>query len=203
MILSYAPVDRRAGLAALLALDDTLAAILRSTRDPMVGQLRLTWWHDALSALDTRAAPAEPVLRAIAGDVIPAVSGARLAAMVEGWEALLDREPLDADRLRVFAAGRGGGLFTAAAAVLEADPRDPVDTAGQGWALCDLADHLSDPIAAAQATSLAAPLVATAGAARWSRAGRPIGAMMHLAAMPPDRVAARVARALWHRLTGR
>ena len=203
MVLSYSASDTRAGLAALLALDDTLAAILRSTRDPMVGQLRLTWWHDALSALDTRPAPAEPVLRAIERDVMPKVSGAVLAGMIEGWVELLDPESLDAERLARFAEGRGGGLFAAVGTVLGANVDDPVGEAGRGWALTDLALHVSDPKAAALARSMAAQHLAAATARRWSRAGRPLGAMAHLAAMAPDRGAARVGRALWHRLTGR
>ena len=203
MILSYAAPRRRARLEALLALDDTLAAIPRSTRDPMVGQLRLTWWHDALSALDTRPAPAEPVLRALERDVVPVVSGAALAAMIEGWEELLDPEPLDEPRLARFADTRGGGLFAAAGAVLGVDPHDPAREAGRGWALSDLALHVSDPKAAELARSMAAGHLAVATARRWSRAGRPLGAMAHLAAMAPERGAARVGRALWHRLTGR
>ncbi len=203
MILSYAARDARAGLAALLALDDTLAAILRSTRDPMIGQLRLTWWHDALSGLDARPVPAEPVLRAIERDVMPVVSPAALAGMVEGWEEMLDSEPLDERRLARFAEARGGGLFAAAGAVLGADVGDPVDEAGRGWALTDLALHVVDPRTAALATAMAGPHLAVATARRWSRAGRPIGGMTHLAAMAPERGAARVGRALWHRLTGR
>uniref|UniRef100_UPI0034A01D0A squalene/phytoene synthase family protein n=1 Tax=Sphingomonas bacterium TaxID=1895847 RepID=UPI0034A01D0A len=57
LVLSYAPADRRAGLAALLALDATLARIVWSARDPLIGQMRLTWWHGALSALDEGVVP--------------------------------------------------------------------------------------------------------------------------------------------------
>ncbi len=202
MILSYAGSDRREGLSALFALDDALAAILRSTRDAMVGQLRLTWWHDALTSLDTRPPPAEPVLRALATHVLPKVSGATLAGMVEGWEELLDPEPLDVERLRRFAAARGGGLFAAGAAVLGAS-NDPAAAAGRGWALVDLAAHVRDDKARDLATALAAGDLNAAAGVRWSRAGRPLGALLHLSRMPRDAAGRRVARAVWHRLTGR
>ena len=203
MILSYAPAGRRAGLAALFALDDTLAGIMRSTREPMVGQMRLTWWHDALAALDTRPPPAEPVLQALARHVVPAASGATLVAMIDGWEELLDPEPLDATRLRRSAEGRGAKLFAAAGVVLGAAPGDPLAAAGRGWALADLAGHVRDGRVREVAATMAAEELAAATASRWSRAARPLGALAHLARMDADAGAARVARAVWHRLTGR
>lgn len=62
LAVRYAPLDAQPGMAALLALDERLGAILRSTREPLIGQMRLTWWHEALAALDTASAPAEPLL---------------------------------------------------------------------------------------------------------------------------------------------
>jgi phytoene synthase len=203
LILTYAPASRRAGLAALLALDDTLAAILRTTRDPMVGQMRLTWWHGALTALDTAPAPAEPVLAMLARDVVPLVSGAALAGIGEGWEELLDPDPLDDGRLQAFAARRGGRLFAAAGAVLGANARDPIELAGRGWALADLAGHVRDEPTARRAQAMAQPSLTAAMAVRWSRPVRPLGALAHLARMDPDAGATRVARLMWHRLTGR
>lgn len=203
ILLGYAPRDARAGLAAILALDDQLATILRTTRDPMVGQMRLTWWHGALTALDTTPPPAEPVLQAIAAHVVPKVSGKDLARLVEGWEELLDPEPLDVQRLDAFADRRGGGLFSAMAQVTGAAATDPVDAAGRGWALADLAAHVRDPAAAALASDRAAPLLRRALDTRWSHAGRAIGGMAHLAAMPDASPPRRTLRILWHRLTGR
>lgn len=204
LILAYAPLRTRAGLAALLALDDTLAAILRTTRDPMLGQMRLTWWHGALSALDNGTPPpAEPVLQALASDVMPAVRGTDLAGLVDGWEELLDPDPLDDARLAVFADRRGAGMFALAARVLEASPSDPVAVAGRGWALADLAAHVSDASLSARAAALAQDALDEATTPRWSRRGRALGALAHLARMPGASPAARTGRVLWHRLTGR
>src|SRR5579875_4070004 len=94
LALSYAVVGRTAA-AAVFALDDRLADGVRAARDPLIGQMRLTWWYDALTALDTAPPPAEPVLQALAREALPVgVSGMALAAIIEGWEALLD-QPLD------------------------------------------------------------------------------------------------------------
>jgi phytoene synthase len=199
LILATAPARARAALAALLALDDALGSVLRTTREPMLGQMRLTWWNDALSRLDTVRSPPQPVLAALAASVLPhGVTGAVLAGMIDGWEELLDRGVLADDALVRFATARGGTLFRSAAHVLGSEDR--VDEAGRGWALSDLAVHSREP---GRAPVLAAPLLESAARQRWSRAGRPLGAMAHLAAMPRASPAAQTARVLWHRVTGR
>lgn len=210
LALSYA-MRGKAALSALFALDDRLADVLRTTHEPLIGQMRLTWWREALDGLDEAPPPAEPVLQALAREVLPAgVSGASLAAMIDGWEALIDSETLTVDILRRH-AGRGGSLFTAAATALGCVDDDPVEAAGEGWALVDLGWHLQDPEAARESWSLAKPLLAVATASRWSRAGRPLGALAHLARLdieqPRERrrqgAPRRVLRLAWHRLTGR
>ncbi len=213
LALFYAPVAAREGLAALFALDDRLGHILRATREPMVGQMRLTWWHEALTRLDTEPPPAEPVLAAVAAHLLPAgIAGARLAEMIDGWEILLDADAGDDATLEQHAVYRGVGLFGAAATLLRVSPSDPVAPAGRGWALADLARHLGDDTAARRALALAAAPLEAATSIKWSRAGRSLGALTHLARMdlsaPLDRSVpvgspARVWRLLRHRMTGK
>ncbi|MBS0478429.1 MAG: squalene/phytoene synthase family protein [Proteobacteria bacterium] len=203
LALSYAPADRRAGLTALFALDSALGRVLRTTREPMVGQMRLAWWREALTRLDRAPAPGEPVLRALARSVLPlGLQGETLSSLIDGWEPLLgtidERTTADHGRLR------GAALFDQAALILGATG-DPTGEAGQGWALADLAGHLRDPVLAALARDAARPRLAHAAAHRWSRAGRPLGALAHIARLDLIGPAApsRVARLAWHRLTGR
>ncbi len=209
LALSYAPAASRAGVSALFALDAQLADVVRTTRDPMVGQLRLTWWFEALAALDRAPAPAQPVLASLAASTLPhGVSGATIAGIVEGWEALLDREPLTADRVAEHGK-RGARLFWAAARLSGAGPGDPVTVAGRGWALADLSRHLSDPAEREMVRAAALPLLLEATAARWTRRARALGALAHLARLDlapdplPPGAPSRVARIAWHRLTGR
>ncbi|NIJ18521.1 phytoene synthase [Sphingomonas naasensis] len=212
LALSYAPPRARGALAALLALDDALAQLLRTTREPALGQMRLAWWREALARLDQQPAPAEPVLQALAREVLATgVRGAALVPIVHGWEVLIEEELLDRDALLRFGEGRGQ-LFAAAGRALAAGPGDPLLVAGTGWALADLSRHLRGGDESVIARSLAAPLLDQAGAARWSRNGRALGALAHLARLDlglPEgeapRVGAprRVGRLLWHRLTGR
>lgn len=208
LTLLYAPASARAGLAALFGLDDALGQLIRTTREPALGQIRLAWWRDRLAALDRAPPPGEPVLQAIAAEVVPrGATGAALSTMTEAWELLLEPE-LDTDALRRFGQVRGGVLFAAAAALLNLPASDPTSEAGAGWALADLALHLSDERTADAARAIAEPLLEAARRHRWSRAGRPLGALAHLArldlAAGARRTGApgRVARLLWHRMTG-
>lgn len=212
LILSYAPEAARAGVAALLDLDDTLAAVIRQMRDPMIAQMRLTWWHDALSKLDTAAPPAQPVLVALAAAVVPCgVTGAELATLVEGWEALIEGEPADPGVRSAHAAGRGERLFALAARLCGA-PTAMVAPAGRGWALADLSRSVSDAAAGEAAAREAGEALTLALAGRWPRHLRALGAMAHQAAMDlkadrdlplPAATPGRIARLGWHRLTGR
>lgn len=213
LVVGYARPARRPALAALLDLDSALAQVLRATREPLVGQMRLTWWHEALTRLDTAPPPAEPVLAALAATVLPrGVSGARLATMVDGWEELLDDDLSRDEAMMRFAERRGAGLFGMAGELLGAHPDDPLVAAGAGWALVDLARHLRDARTGEKALVMARAALGTATRSHWSRQARALGALAHLAlldaAVPRDRPLPigsprRVARLAWHRLTGR
>ena len=210
VVIGYMPADRRAGGSALLALDDVLAGIVRTTREPIVGQMRLTWWHGALEALDHTSPPGEPVLTALAADALPhGVEGRTLAAMIDGWQLLLDPAPLEDAALHAFAAGRGGTIFAALATLLGTPATAAVMQAGAGWALADLARHLRDPAQVAAARTLATTRMAGVFDRRWPAAARPIGmltliARADLAATTPRSGSpARLLRLLMHRIWGR
>lgn len=196
VVLSYAPAGARDGMAALLALDDQLAGIVRTTSQALVGQMRLTWWHDAIARLESAPPPAQPVLQALAAHLVPVTGAAALAPMIDGWEVLLDPELTD-EALAEYAAGRGA-LFSAAA-VLMGEGAERIGHAGEAWALHDLAAHVRDPALAARARAAAA---ARAERRRWPGRLRALGAMTSLAADHDRAPAVRIARALWLRLTG-
>jgi len=140
LALAYVPAAARAAVEALWRLDASLAAVLATGTQPLITQMRLAWWREALEKLDSAAPPAEPVLQALAAHVLPVVSGAELAAMEEGWLILLSDEALGADELARYAALRGGLLFDYGARLL-GGADFPVAQAGEAWALADLARH--------------------------------------------------------------
>lgn len=204
LALAYAPAAARGAMSALLTLDRRLGAVLRGAREPMLAQVRLTWWFEALERLDRQPPPAEPVLQALSREALPrGVAGAALAAMVDGWEALLE-DPIGDETLLMHARGRGGRLFKMLATACGATDAQ-AGVAGEGWALADLAANLSEPVVAARARAMAAERLGEATKRRWSRAGRGIGALALDARLGLEGASApgRVGRLLWHRLTGR
>ncbi len=154
--LAYAPRRCRDALAALWACDAALGRVVATTTEPMIGQMRLTWWHERLTGLDAGEVPAEPVLAAL-HDVVRHhdVTGAMLAGIVEGWEVLLEPLPLGDDALRALAIERGDGLFALSAQIIGATVSAGL---GAGWALIDFAAHCSDQVTAERAWAMAARL---------------------------------------------
>lgn len=144
LALSYVPARHRSAVEALWRLDAAFGAVLAGGREPMLSRIKLVWWRDALEALDSSPAPGEPVLQALAAHVLPrGVRGAELAAMEQGWSALLSPDPLTDEEIRSYAAARGALLFELSARLL-GQPVSKAGAAGQAWALADLARHSNE-----------------------------------------------------------
>jgi phytoene synthase len=207
LALSYVPARRRPAVEALWKLDAALGAVLAGGREPMLSRIKLVWWRDALEALDAGRVPAEPVLQALARDVLPrGVAGAELARLEEAWSLLLSPDPLTKSELQRYATARGGRLFELSARLLGVDAAAAED-AGRAWALADLARHSNEGDAGAALEALrllpAAP--------RLPGPLRPLGMLAALARRDaeadrtrwePQGSPGRMWRMLRHRLTG-
>ncbi|HTU12621.1 MAG TPA: squalene/phytoene synthase family protein [Allosphingosinicella sp.] len=202
LALAYVPVAARPAVAALWQLDVSFASILVTGTQPMVSQLRLAWWREALERLDSAPAPAEPVLQALAARVLPVVSGAELAAMEEGWLILLSDAALTEDEMARYAALRGGLLFAYAARLL-GDVAFPVTRAGEAWALADLARR------SGRRNEVVAP--APESKSKWPKKLRPLGMLAALARRDLERLGresekqgspGRMLRMVRHRISG-
>ena len=157
--LNFVPERDRKAVAALWQYDAMLGQIVATTTEPMIGQLRLSWWHGEISLLTADSRPAEPVtaqLQRLIGSY--ALDAASLAALIEGWEALLDPLPLSVGRLLDYAEGRGNGLYALTARILG---RQAAPGPGAMWALVDFATRCSDRATAQRAWAAAAGPSAT------------------------------------------
>ena len=169
--LVHVPQHKRDAIAALWALDEALGRIVSSTSQPMIGQMRLTWWHDAMLG----GQGGEPVLAALAEHVHPlGIDGAALLPLVEGWEMLLDPLPLSAAALETHARTRGDRLFALSARAIGCRVATGL---GGGWALVDFARRCSDPATASRAFLLARPRLRNL-----NRLPRPLRILARLAA---------------------
>lgn len=208
LALSYVPLRRRPAVEALWRLDVALGQALAGGREPLISQIKLAWWREALEKLDHAPPPSEPVLQAVAAHLLPAgLSGAELAAMEPGWSVLLSQERLTAPDLETYAQARGGLLFRHSA-ILLGGGHEAVAGAGEAWALVDLARHSGDAEDKAAALA-AARLHARSG--RWPARLRPLGMLAALARRDAEArrpqwevqgAPGRMLRMLRHRLTG-
>lgn len=158
LILRYAPAPSRAALSALFALDAKFAEIVATTTEPVLGQMRLRWWHDALERLDTAPAPAEPLLRAVAAEVLAlGLRGAELATLTGPWDAALAAE---GGALAAAHVDRGERLFALLARLMRAEGAG-VSAAGAAWALASAGLPAEEPLR-------------RAASAAWPRRARPL-----------------------------
>ncbi len=152
LALSYAPASAREQTLALLALDTRLAAILRAAREPMLAQLRLTWWREQLKAEPSTWPQGDPLL---AGLRSWGERREELVGLIDGWEGLTAPAPLPMEALSELAAARGEAFAALAEIVGASGDRDTARRLATNWALADLADHLSDPEEHSRAVALA------------------------------------------------
>lgn len=171
--LAYAAAPTRSAWRALLALDTRLAQVVRDTREPMLGQIRLAWWRERLEEASVKRPKGEPLL-ALLGD-----DGERLVPLVDGWEAMLGEAPLPREAIARFAEGRAQAVAGLAVELgVQAASADAARVA-RVWALADVALRLSHP----EEREHAAALIAAGGETqpRLPRAMRPLVVLHGLA----------------------
>lgn len=139
--LNYAKPDIRPKLTSFFALDRRLGQIVANSNEPLLGQMRIAWWRDMLSA-SARDRPA--------GDVVLDAIGASwggdaqlLQPLADAWEVFMIAEELTADILSQFAQGSATPLAQAFGCAHEGVAKR-VQEAGSLWALADTAAHVSD-----------------------------------------------------------
>ncbi|MFZ4688769.1 MAG: squalene/phytoene synthase family protein [Polymorphobacter sp.] len=124
----YAPAAARPGLFALHALDLELAAVVAGTTDPMIGEIRLAWWREALCGLDDGVVPAQPLLQLLAAAVLPCgVTGADLAVLEDRWLGLIGSDDVPLTHID------GGGVVFALAAQLSGGDAEAGRALGRCW----------------------------------------------------------------------
>jgi phytoene synthase len=202
-----APVAVREGLILLFTLDLRLAEIVDRPGEVAAVLLRLAWWRDALSALDAAAPPPEPMLRALASNLLSkGLSGTELARIPEGWLALAEQDGVEPSALEEFAAERGGTLFSLAGRLCGATD-ERLGRAGAGWALAERAVRERDPGRAGALADAARQQLYGLTSRRWPRRLRALGLLVVLARHDLGgggrSRAARLLHGLRYRLTGR
>lgn len=163
LALAYAAGELREAFAVLLQLDRILGRSVALAREPVLGQVRLAWWREQFAALPSVPTGNDPLLGAVHGLTHNhPIDQGDLAALVNGWETLLDEFSPSDSQLIAHARGRGGAIFRLASAISASPVTEETERAGTLWALADLARHCSDRDMAGRALAFATEYIGSA-----------------------------------------
>jgi len=164
----------RADAIAIYAYDHELARAPRVASNSLLGEIRLTWWREALDEIfEDRAVRLHPTAQALAAAVRGrGLPREPLEAMIDARYRELDATPMTGEEALAWARDTGGAAARAAAAVLDADQdgAGAVD-AGAAWRLARRV--AADPMTA---EPYQAALRGTLAAARRSARGLSVAA---------------------------
>lgn len=139
----FAPVDRRGDLLALHAFNLEAAMVRERAREPIIGQMRLQWWREAIAEMSEGRVREHPVAHALAAAIM------RHHLEIADFERLLtsreqdldDSPPASIDDLIDYAEGTSSTLVRLGLQVLGAqscEARACARDVGIAWALVGL-----------------------------------------------------------------
>ena len=133
--------DARADVIALYAFNHELARIAETVREPLMGEIRLTWWREALDEIFAGAATRRhPVVDALDLAVRRRnLARAPLEAMVEARFSDLEPGVLNGDAaLEAYIDATAGALMALAIAAVAGVEAHGVRAAARAWGLAGL-----------------------------------------------------------------
>jgi phytoene synthase len=177
--------DARADLIALYAFDHELARAPRVASNPLIGEIRLTWWREALDEIfEGRPVRHHPTAQALARAVARrGLARASLESMIDARYRELDATPMDEKEALAWARDTGGLAAEIAASILSpGGDAGPARAAGTAWALGRrsaeapaLKPVFERALAAARGAVKALPAAAFPAVAHAALAGQPAG----------------------------
>jgi 15-cis-phytoene synthase len=199
LALTYAKDELRHTLTILLALDRRLGQIAAKSTEPLIGQMRMAWWRDALLKPSDQRPKGEPLFQDLAS-LGHDISGGMIN-IVDAWAGLLAHELWTHGVLAAFANDRSAGIFgtMARSAHVDAHTQHKLLLMGQRWALLDAIQYCKT---AEEAQSMQSRVPPRAPNYRVPRTVRALS-MLALAAEQTRGGMGPGIRLMWHGLTGR
>ncbi len=210
LVLAYAAPSDRQVYAAVFALDNRCAGILRGTSETMLGQMRLAWWRDVMAKPKEQRPVGDPVVHALGVLQSEGCELAALTPIVDAWELLLVSEELTMAQVEEYAVQRAHVFTVIAQRVSREANIVQIAEAGKIWAIWDLARHASDPAMRSGLKEEIALKLQDMYRLNLERSLRPLSILLRLAAadvrngtieqtlMRP----ASAARIIWHGVSG-
>jgi phytoene synthase len=144
----FAPVEARERLFALYAFNHEIAKVRETVSEPMIGQIRLQWWREALDGIYAGTPRKHMVVEALA-DAVAASPPARadFEALIDAREFdLAGRAPATLAELEAYGEGSASRLQYLAAGLLGArgeETRAALRPLGIAWSLTGLIRAIS------------------------------------------------------------
>jgi 15-cis-phytoene synthase len=185
LAIAYAPVAVRTAFSLLLRFDNRFAHIAGQPGEPLIKQMKLAWWRDAVAADPDTRPKGERLLGLLSQTDIPDVP--KLAStLVNAWEMLVVDEVWSSNGLEEFAKQRAKVIFGGYASMAGIDAA--IDDIGADWALDDLQRRFGNRVSTHSVATSALPT---------ERKLRPLTIL----ALSVRDVSG--PRLIWHALTGR
>lgn len=128
--------DLRRALVGLYLVDHELSKVARSVRDPLMGDIRLAWWREALETAAGEGAGRHPAIAALSAAVASGrIDAEALAGLAEARRGELDPDPFaDEPALAAHLDATEGRLLTLALRLLSPSlETEPLRPAGVAW----------------------------------------------------------------------
>ena len=185
LALAYAPAAIRPAFALLLRFDVRFAGIVGLASEPLIAQMKLAWWRDAMLAAPPQRPAGEPLLSSLFA-LDNSVLNDAAVMLADAWEILIANDDWSPSTIDDFAKARQQAVFRGYTQLIGA-PDCPAGL-GEQWALGDLRKNFGDRVSDVARKSVALPK---------KRIYRPLTIL----AMSVREVSG--PRLVWHALTGR
>lgn len=185
LAVAYAPLKIRPAFALMLLFDARMASLVANANEPLIGQMKLAWWRDALSADVGNRPKGEPYLSSLFAMDDPTVTAVAID-LVDAWEYLVVEENWSAPTIHKFATARGVAIFDTYAQMVGCTGYPP--SLASQWAIDDLRTRFGDKVKIRMPAHPVLPRL---------RQFRPL----NILAMSVSGVSG--PRLIWHALTGR
>jgi 15-cis-phytoene synthase len=110
LALAYTPAAIRPAFAVHLALDNKWRGIFETGREPLIGQMKLAWWREALEKPENERPKGEPLLAVLAAAGHPMLLSSALQ-LLDAWEAIITHDADDRAGLAELSTEYGKALF--------------------------------------------------------------------------------------------
>jgi 15-cis-phytoene synthase len=140
--LAYAPLKSREVIETLFDLDDVMIRLIRGTREPLLGQIKIQWWVDQFKLLKSGIAAApHPLLQRFSACDLSERTLEKLIIYCENWNLFISPPPYTHEELLEFSGVRTS-LIDITNEVVGVKEAHEHDMRFKIWCLLDVAKSL-------------------------------------------------------------